>query len=220
MMSTTIISPEIVEACQLLEISYPYNKKTLKNAYRNAVKQNHPDNNPYELSKECCERMIQITEAYHLLDKHLSQLAVVSKKPGAYNGKSILGQYYYEKDIFARTRYEAGGDEAYYYYKLGHIFYHSLHRVSPVRRPFQSAGSIGVKRKKSKKHIRLISIFERYTERYQDLTLAKEYYKEVVNNFPDSPWSWDAKYKLDLIKRRLETYKKILINYPKAKIKH
>jgi curved DNA-binding protein CbpA len=173
----------------------------IKKAFRTLVRKNHPDVFP-EDQKEFQElKMIQINEAYARLTESLD---------GMHGRDQKIEEYEFDKKIFRNqekiqkvpSMQNAVGfhrDIQYAYYKQG--FDNFSKAVNGMR-----SMEWRVRLRNDMYYLR------RFSSSLVFLRKADMYFSKLVNNYPESIWSYDAYIKIKRIEYFNMIYKKILSN--------
>ncbi len=186
---------------EILGISPEARMDEIKKAFRRLVKKNHPDLFPEEHKQLQELKMIQINEAYARLTEHLDKIPVTEKikeentdfdgffsspheSPGAFVRKDEVG---FHRDL------------QYVYYKQGFTYFsRALH---------------GMKRMEKTVSLRNdLYYLKRFSESLVCLRKADTYFSMLIDEFPDSIWSYDARIKLGRIERFNFIYRRIIRN--------
>mgnify|MGYP001040421335 CR=1 FL=1 len=195
----------------ILELNPDTTLSELKAAYHRLAKRNHPDLFPDERRQQQQLKMMRINEAYmHVMAELVSATPAVPAAPAtrgdAPQGGSASTEFFRRWDCRARPGPESASrevgalrDPAYSYYKAGFRYYNlgatelSRKEAPKIRRYLITTGTAdGYILRLA---LRALHYFER----------AYSYFLVVVEQYGDSPWSHDARYKL----RRLEKFSTI-----------
>jgi len=186
---------------EILGVSSEARMDEIKKAFRRLVKKNHPDLFPEEHKQLQELKMIQINEAYARLTEHLDEIPGTGKikeeKTGSYDYFRSPHEHpgaFVRKDEVGFHR-----DLQYVYYKQGFTYFsRALH---------------GIKRMEKTVSLRNDMYYlKRFSESLVCLRKADTYFSMLIDEFPDSIWSYDAKIKLRRIERFNFIYKRIIRN--------
>lgn len=184
-------------------------EEDIKRAYRRLVRENHPDRFPAEQKPAQERRMIRINEAYRQLRLRLSGrgAAVSSPDPVAGGAPTTAraasrppGWNYElhgrEPELSDATEVSAHKDPAYAYYKQGFVRYSAGAggMMEAGRRARLAPNAAGLKRT-----LRALHLFQE----------AYEYFRRVVEEFPESVWAQDAGFRMYRIERFNVIYRRI-----------
>jgi curved DNA-binding protein CbpA len=186
---------------EILGISPEARMDEIKKAFRRLVKQNHPDLFPEEHKQLQELKMIQINEAYARLTEHLDNITGIEKikedntgSDGFFRSPHKSHDAFFRKDAVGFHR-----DLQYVYYKQGFTYFsRALH---------------GMKRMEKTVSLRNDMYYlKRFSESLVCLRKADTYFSMLIDEFPDSIWSYDARIKLRRIERFNFIYRKIIRN--------
>lgn len=177
----------------ILKIPENSDLKTIKEAYRNIVKEIHPDVSENTFEKHIL--FIQISKAYERLIKKFknNKTGSIKKKQPAFSGeKSITGHK----------------DPAYVFYKTGMNYFMKIH---------PSQWQIETQSIMEKPGLKDLEELEKIKSKVKDLVKlfpkAYYYFSIVVQEYPESIWFHDAREKMTIIEERTIMYKKIIESF-------
>jgi len=180
----------------------------VKKTYRKLVKKNHPDLYPEEQKQLQELKMIQINEAFAMITGKFKLLLknLKEKSGNTTNGKKINKPYKSDSEcIFPKPAKNEVGfnrDVEYAYYKQGFNYF--------------SKAVCGIR--KIERNVQLRNdwyYMKRFASSLSHLRKADVYFSELLNNFPQSIWSYDAYIKKLRIEYFNRLYRKILLNIEK-----
>ncbi|MES0488373.1 MAG: DnaJ domain-containing protein [Leptospirales bacterium] len=172
----------------ILGLSNGASLEQIKKAYRGLVRKYHPDlrfDNPEERRK-CHAIMVRINMAYNEI------LKVYDDKQDRPVHRPNVEQQQNTDPVQNSGLPGKPKDPAYVYYKQGHTFFHR--------------GFYKFYRKKIKVDIKL----QAAVEILANFQKAYVYYKKVVDEYPESPWVHDSKWKMEKIAKLTPIYHSIL----------
>ncbi len=170
----------------------------IRHAFHLLARENHPDIFP-EDRKELQElKMMALNEAYTYLLSFCGDDSDLQEKPQAPPAKKVSQK--------AANRSEVGfhKEPPYAYYKQGFVhFSRALHGIEAL---YQTVAKKGLSFKPR------YDSYQRFASSLELLRKSYEYFKRVVDEYPDSIWSKDAQIKLERIERFSSLYRKIIAN--------
>jgi len=160
----------------------------IKTAYRGLVRKYHPDLrfDDTEERRKCHAIMVRINMAYNEIIKSYKHQPEQPLQPPDVQQKRE------PTDVENQVLPGKVKDPAYVYYKQGHTFFHQ--------------GFYKFYRKKIKVDIKLQAAVEILV----NFQKAYGYYKKVVDEYPESPWVYDSKWKMEKIAKLTPIYHSIL----------
>lgn len=189
---------------EILGIAETADFSLIKKAYHKRVKDLHPDTASDEDAVKNHFLFAEVCKAYkRLSQKHKGTISLVPVK--------IAGERNISRDMkneAQNTSLVQHKDPAYVLYKKGIEIFSRIH---PSQWKTGDKGVIATEigddeesQKKSKQVVMdLVRLFPK----------AYYYFSLVVNDFPDSPWYSDSVEKMNLIEKRMNTYKKIIESF-------
>ncbi len=194
-MTTSLSRPSMNRHCVLLGLTEDPSLSDLKTAYHRLAKRNHPDLFPDAERRQQQLKMMRINEAYmSVMSEVVGESSGASPRTVDRDDRVATPEPSSDSHVLGLPR-----DPAYSYYKAGFRYYNlgatELFRkeASKIRRYLITTGTAdGYILRLA---LRALHYFER----------SYSYFLVVVDQYGDSPWSHDARYKL----RRLEKFSAI-----------
>ena len=189
---------------EILGITQTADISLIKKAYHKRVKDLHPDTASDEDAVKNHFLFAEVCKAYkRLSQKHKGKVSQVQQSDG---GKTDISSSM--NGEAQHTSLVQHKDPAYVLYKKGIEIFSRIH---PSQWKTGDKGVIATEigddeesQKKSKQIVMdLVRLFPK----------AYYYFSLVVNDFPDSPWYSDSVEKMNLIEKRMNTYKKIIESF-------
>jgi len=180
---------------QILGIHETNNTQVIKEAYRKRAKELHPDSAIDSAKIQNHYIFIEVCKAYQRLIKRTSKALVDNDSRPFVTPNSTI-----EKGLVQHK------DQAYIFYKQGMILFNKIHPSSwnESLKSLSSTTSLNIEEKKTKDRLKdVIKLFPK----------AYYYFSIVVNEYPASVWSEDAKNKMGIIEERSKRYKAILESF-------
>ena len=189
---------------EILGVPEDATREQIRQAYRQRVMENHPDRFPPERKALQELATIALTEAYSALmssaaahveahgaeTPHRRDAPTPPPGPGVPAGGSAL----------ALPR-----DPAYSYYKQGFInFSLAIHGIAAVNRKIAAGRTLPPRRR--------FNTVEYFGTSLAYLRAAHGYFTRVADEYPDSVWTADARFKLRRIEGLTSIYRRILGN--------
>ncbi len=201
------VSVTVDPSYAILEVDPNSTLDEVKSAYYRAAKKHHPDLFPHRERDHCERRMMRVNEAYRRIAAARMKEAPNGAGSGGEGGSRSpetprpAGPARNPGTAVGRLR-----DPAYVHYKLGFHYY--------------SLGSMQLDRKDPR--VIRQQLAELRTTGYHVLELAlralalfsrsQGYFLTVVEAYPQSIWTADARYKLRRIERYMQLYQRICEN--------
>lgn len=188
---------------EILGISQTADISLIKKAYHKRVKDLHPDTASDEDAVKNHFLFVEVCKAYKRLSQKYKN--TVSQQQKESIEENISGSV---KGRLQNTSLVQHKDPAYVLYKKGMDLYSRIH---PSQWKTGDKGVIATEigddeesQKKSKQLVMdLVRLFPK----------AYYYFSLVVNDYPESPWYSDSADKMNLIEKRMNTYKKIIESF-------
>jgi curved DNA-binding protein CbpA len=185
----------------ILGISPEATKDEIKKAFRRLVRKNHPDLFPEDHKQLQELKMIQINEAYARLTESLDQMERQQRRAeektvshGFFSPAHISHRAFSRKDEVGFHR-----DIQYVYYKQGFTYFsRALHGIKRMEKTVSLKNDLYYLR--------------RFSESLVCLRKADMYFYTLIQDFPESIWSYDARIKIRRIERFNFIYRRILRN--------
>ncbi len=196
---------------ELLGLEPGADRRSLKRAYHQLARQNHPDFFPPEEKPLQGLRMITLNEAYaHLLRRASAEMeaaeaqAAAASEPVQPDPPSAAAP---EAAPASPPRTDLGfhREPAYAYYKQGFVHYsRAIHGIQALYRSFRRLYPVHFDPRDD--------AYERFAGSLTELRLAHEYFQRVAEEHAESVWAPDARVKLARVGRFSELYRRILRN--------
>lgn len=190
---------------EILGITQTDDISLIKKAYHKRVKDLHPDTASDEAAVKTHFLFVQVCRAYkRLAEKHKTESSVHQLQKNTEN-KSFSQKPAGEPKTLSLAAHK---DPAYVLYKKGIEIFSRIH-PSQWKTAEKSviATEIGDDKESQKKSKALVIDLVRLFPK------AYYYFSLVVNDYPDSPWYADSVEKMNLIEKRMNTYKKIIVSF-------
>jgi len=190
---------------QILGITQTDDISLIKKAYHKRVKDLHPDTSSDEAAVKNHFLFVQVCRAYkRLAEKHKTESSAHTLRKNTEN-KSFSQKPAGKPKTLSLAAHK---DPAYVLYKNGIQIFSSIH-PSQWKTAEKSviATEIGDDEESQKKSKALVIDLVRLFPK------AYYYFSLVVNDYPDSPWYADSVEKMNLIEKRMNTYKKIIESF-------
>jgi len=174
---------------QILGITETNDISIIKMAFKKRAKELHPDTSNDEKRLKNHLIFIEVNRAYHRLinrKSNVSNIQISNSRPGS------------DLDLKVHS------DPAYVYYKNGMACFQKIH---PSSWNDHNSNIINIDETEIEKtKLKVSEIINLFPKAYH-------YFSNVVNDYPDSPWAYDAREKMEMIERRTIKYKKILESF-------
>lgn len=190
---------------EILGIHPDADPQEIKQAYRRLARENHPDHFVPALRPLQELRMMQINEAYEYLWRHSQHSEQQSRPDGIQNTSRPKYDIFQNTQVDASTKDVAGPkDPAYAYYRQGFNEY--------------SRGVGGMMLRGTAKITPDASGLRRTIQALEHFQSAYRYFQQVVQDYPESIWQSDARYRLKRLERFRAVYKRIQQNLKAKKV--
>ncbi len=193
---------------ELLGLEPGADRRSLKRAYHQLARQNHPDFFSPEEKPLQSLRMITLNEAYaHLLRRTVAETEAGEAEAAAREAQPDLPPAASPRAAPACPRTDLGfhREPAYAYYKQGFVHYsRAIHGIQALYRSFRRLYPMHFDPRDD--------AYERFAGSLTELRLAHEYFQRVAEEHAESVWAPDARVKLARVGRFSELYRRILRN--------
>ncbi len=189
--------------CEILGVPPDATREQIRQAYRHRVMENHPDRFPPERKALQELATVALTEAYNALmgarpGEAVSPPRQAKKRPPA--APPTPARAPVPASALALPR-----DPAYAWYKQGFInFSLAIHGIAAVNKRIAAGRSLPPRRR--------FNTAEYFGTSLKYLRAAHGYFTRVVDDYPDSVWTADARFKLRRIEGLTAIYRRILGN--------
>lgn len=190
---------------EILGITQTDDISLIKKAYHKRVKDLHPDTSCDEAAVKNHFLFVQVCRAYkRLAEKHKTESSAHTLQKNT-EDKSTSQMPASETKTVSLAAHK---DPAYVLYKNGIQLYSAIH-PSQWKTAEKSviATEIGDDEESQRKSKALVMDLVRLFPK------AYYYFSLVVSDYPDSPWYADSVEKMNLIEKRMSTYKKIIESF-------
>jgi len=192
---------------EILGVRPDATREQIRQAYRQRVMENHPDRFPPERKALQELATIALTEAYTaLMSSAAARLEAGAESPGAERPPRRSPAAAPVPGVpVPVSALSLPRDPAYAYYKQGFInFSLAIHGIAAVNRKIAAGRTLPSRRR--------FNTVEYFGTSLRYLRAAHGYFTRVVEGYPDSVWTADARFKLRRIEGLTAIYRRILGN--------